>query len=75
MDWPAQSPDLNPIENIWAYIKYKLCRAKMTSLEMLKEEIHRIWNNLPSRFFTNMAKSMNKKCRQVIEKKGGWIKH
>jgi transposase len=36
MDWPGNSPDLNPIENLWAIMKAKLKKNKnITSLPLL----------------------------------------
>ncbi len=32
MDWPGNSPDLNPIENVWAHIKLKLKSKKLKNL-------------------------------------------
>ena len=32
LDWPSQSPNLNPIERIWAYMKIKL-RGKIYKIK------------------------------------------
>ena len=45
LDWPSQSPDLNPIENLWAYIKKKLRKrtTKPSSLNQLFDFILEEW--------------------------------
>jgi transposase len=37
LDWPPQSPDLNPIENLWSIIKQK--RAKKFGIPTSKKEL------------------------------------
>ena len=41
MVWPAQSPDLNPIEHLWVHLKKKLAKHK-TSFN----EIHELWERI-----------------------------
>jgi transposase len=43
MDWLGNSPDLNPIENVWNIMKNKLKKRLITSVSVLKEEIKKLW--------------------------------
>ena len=38
LEWPSQSPDLNPIENIWRYLK-----SKLVSYDKEPVSIHELW--------------------------------
>ena len=47
--WPAQSPDFNPIKNIWLVLKNSVKRNIHTigTLNGLKEHLHSAWENIP----------------------------
>jgi len=72
LDWPRQSPDLNPIENLWAIIKKK--RQKKYGLPRDKEElitqIFDIWDNIKPELVETLANSANSRINAVLKLKG-----
>jgi len=76
MDWPSQSPDLNPIENLWGYIKKKLRKRtnKPSSFNQLFDFILEEWNAVPSQILVNLIESMPRRIEAVIKNKGGSTK-
>ena len=46
LSWPAQSPDLTPIETLWAIIKQKVSQYRSKNLNELKEIILRKWQQI-----------------------------
>ncbi|CAF1003959.1 unnamed protein product [Rotaria magnacalcarata] len=46
MKWPASSPDLNPIENLWDHIDKKLTQMKPTNITQLEQMIQTIWSGI-----------------------------
>ena len=45
-EWPSNSPDLNPIENIWGYMKRSLAVLNPKNLEETKEYLIKIWDSI-----------------------------
>ncbi len=43
LNWPANSPDLNPIENLWGIVKRKMRYARPNNAEELKATIRATW--------------------------------
>ena len=50
LEWPAQSQDLNTIENLWSHLKRRLAAyySAPTSIHALWERLGKEWNNIPS---------------------------
>ena len=70
MDFPPYSPDLNPIENIWAYFKYIVTQCNPKNVDELRKCIIEQWAKIPPRKLQNCVKSMAKRCKAVIANNG-----
>jgi len=75
MDWPSQSPDMNPIEHFWRIVKLKRRGFKATSKEDLFNKIKSIWKSLDLATLKNLIESMPRRIQAVIEAKGGRTKY
>ena len=73
MKWPAQSPDLNPIENLWRIIKIRVSARhyQIHSVEAMTEALMNEWDKLTARDFRKCIASMPKRCHMVIKAQGG----
>ena len=77
MLWPAQSPDLSPIENLWCIIKIKVSaqRHRIHLLEEMQKVIQEELDKLTEEDFRKCIESMPKRCKPVILARGGSIKY
>lgn len=75
LEWPGNSPDLNPIENIWAYVQKLMPRRPPHNADELWEQVQRAWQSVPTRVVRNVIDSMRRRLDSVARANGNFTKY
>lgn len=77
LSWPAQSPDLNPIEHLWSHLKRKLGEYNQPPGGMIElwERIQEVWDKIEPSVCQGLIESMPRRVLAVLKAKGGYTKY
>ena len=67
---PENSPDLSPIEELWALVEEKLNCYNFKTLDEMTRKLLWVWNRIPKTICKNLIDSFDKKLELLAEKKG-----
>lgn len=75
LKWCSNSPDLNPIENIWAIMKKELKKQHPTTIDALKRHITQIWAQITTEQCKKLTDSMPNRIEAVLRARGDATKY
>ncbi|CAF1129937.1 unnamed protein product, partial [Brachionus calyciflorus] len=75
LPWCPRSPDLSPIENLWSFMDAKLVNTRITSIDHLKQVLHKEWLSVSTEYVKNLINSLPKRVAACFRAKGGHFKY
>ncbi|GFX09591.1 transposable element Tcb2 transposase [Trichonephila clavipes] len=81
MDWPARSPDLNPIEHVWDFLGRRLAARTLppVTIRELRLALQDEWTAMPQQLIDTLILSMGRRCetclavREIISPTKDWM--
>ncbi len=75
--WPAYSPDLNPIESVWNWMKDWLAEhyPEKMNKDQLRRALLAAWKAVPDAYLDSLIDSMPRRCQAVINANGRFTKY
>ncbi len=70
LEWPSQSPDLNPIEKLWRELKVRVAKRQPRNLNDLERICKEEWDKIPPEMCANLVANYKKHLTSVIANKG-----
>lgn len=72
---PAQSPDLNVIENLWHKLELEIRKHPISSAESLKSALQTEWQKISPEYTKKLVSSMKSRLEAVLKQKGNHTKY
>ena len=69
-EWPARSPDLNPIENQWAILSVNVMKRYPKNEEELKRYLKQEWAKIGTDTLRKFAMSLPNRIAKVLANNG-----
>ncbi|GFW95003.1 transposable element Tcb2 transposase [Trichonephila clavipes] len=75
MDWPAQPPDLNPIEHVWDFLGRRLAVRSLppVTIRELRLALQDKWAAMPQQLIDTLILSMGRRCETCLAVRGDHI--
>uniref|UniRef100_A0A2Q4THU9 Tc1-like transposase DDE domain-containing protein n=1 Tax=Caenorhabditis japonica TaxID=281687 RepID=A0A2Q4THU9_CAEJA len=70
LEWPSQSPDLNPIEHMWEELERRLKEVRASNANQKFAQLEAAWKSIPMTVVQTLLDSMPRRCQAVIDAKG-----
>ena len=75
MEWPAQSPDINSIENLWDQIATRVSEKNPSNLAELWVAVNAEWDELETQRVETLFESMPRRCEAIFAARGGTTRY
>jgi hypothetical protein len=72
LPWPANSPDQNPIENVWNVLKIRVAEKKPKNIKQLVRIAKKVWADFKAEYAERLVESMSKRVQAVIDSAGDY---
>ena len=70
MSWPSNSPDLDPIENVWGIMKKNIEKRNPQTTAQLKQIVLKEWDAIDKDDLKALVGSTKPRCEEVFQRNG-----
>lgn len=71
LDWAGNSPDMNPIENVWQFVQRQLPKRMPRNENELMNWIRHAWARIPYNYIRKLYRSMPRRVQAILKSNGG----